>query len=286
MPCSLPATNDDSDTSTASSVTTEHSNMSWASFETTEESVISWQFDSSSDVRDSSAYSEAISHTNNSSNIFADVEALQDYMFVFYITLRNSVKQVDVYTMIKIQIIDIIYSQDDREKPYRLVNEIMKRERCFVLLDGLDEWTGSGDHHNLPTLVSVYKQTVMLIATRPWKSAEGKVKHSDIEAVLQLEGINEPLELSSIILGHLVAKAELEIKHSAFRRYIWNQKLGKLISSPIMLSVIVCSYSEGIEFKGSKCEIYIPLLESLFKKANSNTCTFQQPPPLSVLHTN
>ena len=95
--------------------------------------------------------------------------------------------------------------------------------------------------------------------------------------MLQLERINEPLELSRIILSRLIAKAELEIKHSAFRRYIWNQKLGKLISSPIMLSVIVCSYADGIEFKGSKCEIYILLLESLFKKANSNTCTFKQP---------
>ncbi|KAH3770444.1 hypothetical protein DPMN_171731 [Dreissena polymorpha] len=160
MQCSSPATNDDSDTSTASSVTTEHSDMSWASFKTTEESDISWQFDSSSEDSDSSAYSEAIGHTKNSSNIFADVEALQDYMFVFYITLRNSFKQVDVYTMIKEQIIDSIYSQDDREKPYRLVNEIMKRERCLVLLGGLDEWTG--DHHNLSTLVSVYNQTVML----------------------------------------------------------------------------------------------------------------------------
>ncbi|KAH3770281.1 hypothetical protein DPMN_171565 [Dreissena polymorpha] len=201
MPCSSPAFNDDSDTSTASSVTTEHSNMSWASFETTEESDIYWQFDSSSEDSDSSAYSEAIGHTNNSSNIFADVEALQDFMFVFYITLRNYVKQVDVYTMIKEKMIDSIYSQDDREKPYRLVNEIMKRERCLVLLDGLDEWTRPGDHHNLPILVSVYNQTVMLITTRPWNLAECKVKHSDIDAVLQLEGINEPLELSRIILA-------------------------------------------------------------------------------------
>ncbi|KAH3770249.1 hypothetical protein DPMN_171533 [Dreissena polymorpha] len=85
----------------------------------------------------------------------------------------------------------------------------MKRERCLVRLDGVDEGTGPGDHHNLPTLVSVYNQTVMLITTRPWKLAESKVKISDIDAVLQMEGINEPLELSSIILSRLIAKAEL-----------------------------------------------------------------------------
>ncbi|KAH3771093.1 hypothetical protein DPMN_172395 [Dreissena polymorpha] len=278
MPCASSATNDDSDTSTASTVTTELSDKSRASFETTEESDISSSYDSFSEDSDSSCYSQAIGHTNNSSNIFADVDALQDYIFVFYITLRNLVKRFEVHTMIKEQIIDSIYSEDDREKAYRLVNEIMKRERCLVLLDGLDEWTGSGDHHNLPTLVSVYNQCVMLITTRPWKLAEGKVKHSEIDAVFQLEGINEPFELSRIILSRLVAKAELEIKHKAFKRYIRNQKLRKLISSPMMLSVIVCSYAEGIELKGSKCEIYILLLESLFKKANSEMRTFEQSP--------
>ncbi|XP_052231770.1 uncharacterized protein LOC127845103 isoform X2 [Dreissena polymorpha] len=278
MPCASSATNDDSDTSTASTVTTELSDKSRASFETTEESDISSSYDSFSEDSDSSCYSQAIGHTNNSSNIFADVDALQDYIFVFYITLRNLVKRFEVHTMIKEQIIDSIYSEDDREKAYRLVNEIMKRERCLVLLDGLDEWTGSGDHHNLPTLVSVYNQCVMLITTRPWKLAEGKVKHSEIDAVFQLDGINEPFELSRIILSRLVAKAELEIKHKAFKRYIWNQKLSELISAPMMLSVIVCSYAEGIELKGSKCEIYILLLESLFKKANSEMRTFEQSP--------
>ncbi|KAH3770605.1 hypothetical protein DPMN_171894 [Dreissena polymorpha] len=46
----------------------------------------------------------------------------------------------------------------------------------------------------------------------------------------------------------------------------------------MMLTAIVDSYAEGIELKGSKCEIYILLVESLFKKANSYTRSFQQPP--------
>ncbi|KAH3770645.1 hypothetical protein DPMN_171937 [Dreissena polymorpha] len=46
----------------------------------------------------------------------------------------------------------------------------------------------------------------------------------------------------------------------------------------MMLSAIVCAYADGKELKGSKCEIYILLVESLFKKANSYKCTFEQPP--------
>ncbi|KAH3770465.1 hypothetical protein DPMN_171752, partial [Dreissena polymorpha] len=51
------------------------------------------------------------------------------------------------------RLIDEYFFKEDREKAYKLVNEIMKREQCLILLDGLDEWTGPGDHHNLPELV-------------------------------------------------------------------------------------------------------------------------------------
>ncbi|KAH3692291.1 hypothetical protein DPMN_194741 [Dreissena polymorpha] len=234
---------------------------------------------SSAEDSDGSCNSETISRLNKSSRLFADLDVLQGYVLVFHITLRYSVKQLDVTTMIKEQIIDsIYYSQEDREKAYRLLNEIMKHERFLVLLDGLDEWTGPGDHHSLPKLVACHSQCVILITTRPWKLAVGKIRHSEIDALLQLEGINEPFELSRIILSRLVDKEELKTKCSAFQQYIWKNNLYQLLSSPMMLCAIVCSYIDGIELKGSKCEIYMLLLESLFKKANSEMCTFEQPP--------
>ncbi|KAH3770474.1 hypothetical protein DPMN_171761 [Dreissena polymorpha] len=219
-----------------------------------------------------------ISACDNSSLFFSDIDVLQSFVFVFHITLRNSVKQFDVYTLIKEQIIDSIYSQEDREKAYKLVNEIMKREQCLILLDGLDEWTGPGDHHNLPTLVVDHSKCVMLFSTRPWKLAEVKITDLDRYTSVQLEGVNKPFELSRLILGRLVDKDDLELKCSAFKHYIMKQKLDNLLSSPMMLSAIVCSFAEGIELKGSKCEVYILLLESLFKKANSEMRTFEQPP--------
>ncbi|KAH3798726.1 hypothetical protein DPMN_152329 [Dreissena polymorpha] len=223
--------------------------------------------------------SHVSSASGNSSLFFRDVDFLQGYTFVFHITLRHSVQLVDVYTMIKEQIIDSIYSLgEDREKAYRLVNEIMKREICLILLDGLDEWTGQGDHHNLPTLVVDHSKCVMLFSTRPWKLAVVNIKNSEIYSSVQLEGINEPFELCRIILSRLVDENDLEIKYTAFKNYIEKQKLTHLLSSPMMLSAIVCSFSEEMELKGSKCEIYILLLESLCKKANREMREFEQPP--------
>ncbi|KAH3714828.1 hypothetical protein DPMN_057529 [Dreissena polymorpha] len=154
----------------------------------------------------------------------------------------------------------------------------MKREQCLVLLDGLDEWTRPGDHHNLPTLVVGHSKCVMLFSTRPWKLTGVKLTHSERYTLVQLEGIHEPFELSRIILSRLVDKDDLELKYTAFKRYKKKQKLKNLLSSPLMLSAIVCSYAEGTELKGSKCEENILLLESLFKKPNSEMCTFAQPP--------
>ncbi|KAH3825018.1 hypothetical protein DPMN_126880 [Dreissena polymorpha] len=181
--------------------------------------------------------------------------------------------------MIKEQIIDSIHSsEEDRKKAYTLLNEIMKRELCLILLDGLDEWTGPGGGYNLPTLVTSHRQCVILITTRPWKVAEGTFNHSEMQTLLQLEGVNDPFELSRNLLSLMIDRKELSAKHLLFKRYVSEKKLNDLLLSPMMLSVILCSYAEGITLKGSKCEIYCIILESLLKKANSKISEFQHPP--------
>ncbi|KAH3786590.1 hypothetical protein DPMN_164697 [Dreissena polymorpha] len=211
-------------------------------------------------------------------HIFTDVNVLQEFTFVFHIALRNSFECYDVTEMIKDQIINCIYSsKEDRKKAYKLLNEIMTRERCLALLDGLDEWTSPDSHHNIPTLVEKHSSCVMLITTRPWKLAAGYVKHSEIDRLLKLKGIQNSFDFAKRVLSCMVEEDELQQKYWAFEKYIWDQNLEKLMSSPLMLSVIVCSYAEGTELKGSKCEIYSMLLDVLLKKATSEKKYIQQP---------
>ncbi|KAH3780478.1 hypothetical protein DPMN_158293 [Dreissena polymorpha] len=157
----------------------------------------------------------------------------------------------------------------------------MKRERCLVLLDGLDEWIGTGDHHNLPTLADVHSHCVLLITTRPWKITEAKILESQIDKLLQLDGVNNVFEMSRKILGcrkDCKDRQGLDKKQSEFKSYVRNNNFLNLLFSPMMLCLIVQMWAEGTELKGSKCEMYTFLLESLFKKAKSKKKKCPMPP--------
>ncbi|KAH3780473.1 hypothetical protein DPMN_158288 [Dreissena polymorpha] len=216
------------------------------------------------------------------SNVFDDLTSLKDFTYVFHVTLRESVGQFEIEKMINTQIVDSIYSSDeDRGKAYILLNEIMKRERCLVLLDGLDEWIGTGDHHNLPTLADVHSLCVLLITTRPWKMTEAKILDSQICKLLQLDGVNNVLEVSRTILGRrkdFKSRQDLDKKQSEFESYVRKFGLLEHLYSPMMCCLIVHSWAKGTALKGSRCEKYSLLLECLFKKANSETNEFQEPP--------
>ncbi|XP_052234140.1 NLR family CARD domain-containing protein 4-like isoform X2 [Dreissena polymorpha] len=214
-----------------------------------------------------------------SDNFFQDLKTLKDYKFIFLVTLRNSVQEFNIEEIIKQQVIDSLYGKEDCEKANKLLNEIMKQEHCLILLDGLDEWTGPGNDHNLPELKALHyteSRCDLLITTRPWKLADGKIKDSEIDILLQLEGIKYPFELSKCILRRKYQDENvLEAKNSAFTEYIRKQKLEELLQSPMMLSVIVCWHDEGERKLISKCEIYSSLIDSLLKKVSNEEGYFE-----------
>ncbi|KAH3783115.1 hypothetical protein DPMN_161043 [Dreissena polymorpha] len=221
------------------------------------------------------------------SNVFDDLTCLNGFKFVFHVQLRESVDQFDIAKIIKKQIVDSIYSsEEDRGKAYILLNEIMKRERCLVLLDGLDEWIGTGEpreigtRHNLPKLADVHSHCVLLITTRPWKMTGAKILDSQIDKLLQLDGVKNVFEASRKILGcrkDCKKRKDLDKKQSEFELYVQKYGLLEPLHFPMMLCLIVQLWAEGTELKGSKCEMYSFLLDSLFKKATSEPSEFQEP---------
>ncbi|XP_052236994.1 uncharacterized protein LOC127848523 [Dreissena polymorpha] len=215
------------------------------------------------------------------SDFFEDVKTLKEYKFVFYVALRDSVNEINILEMLKKQIIDEIYGdKDGRENAYRLLNDIMKNERCLILLDGLDEWTCNEDR-SLPVLAEIYSQCNLLITTRPWKmTAEPMIPDAKIDTMLQLEGVNDPFELCRRLLDRIdycKDSNDLDTKQSKFKAYILKNDLMKFLISPMLLQLIVHSWVEGTEMNGSMCEIYSLFLDSLLKKANKKKRKFPSP---------
>ncbi|KAH3691093.1 hypothetical protein DPMN_191768 [Dreissena polymorpha] len=78
------------------------------------------------------------SSTNNPA--FEDWLTIQKLKLLIFISLRDSMEQTDVTEMIKKQLIDKLFSEDERADVYKLLLQIRNIESCLVVREGLDEW--------------------------------------------------------------------------------------------------------------------------------------------------
>ncbi|KAH3775865.1 hypothetical protein DPMN_177274 [Dreissena polymorpha] len=208
---------------------------------------------------------------------FADVETLQAYTFVFHIALRESRCQRNLTEIIKKQIIEKIYAEKDVNAAYILLQRIFEEEICLVVQDGLDEWCDPDKELVLPFLAQTFR-CIVLITTRPWKMSDERLKNSQIDCLLELEGVMDSSMLSKNILGCLLSD-DLDSKHEHFETYVRGNSLIKdLVLTPMMLTHIVCLWVDGTILTGSTCEIYSLILDS-FLKRNSNKWSYFQCPP-------
>ncbi|KAH3811700.1 hypothetical protein DPMN_140115 [Dreissena polymorpha] len=206
---------------------------------------------------------------------FSDCSTLQKFKFVFFITLRDSRDQTDVTQMIKKQLIDSMFSEDERADVYTLLLQIIKTELCLVVREGLDEWV-SPSNLAKPSMAGFQKDTCTVLTTsRPWKLAEEHLRNSQIDTLLEIEGIISPYSFSKNILRCILDQTQnLEKTVDEFESFINSCKLRSLSSSPMLYALVICTWVDTIgeeeHLKGSSfCALYTTLLESLFKKANS-----------------
>ncbi|KAH3769868.1 hypothetical protein DPMN_171149 [Dreissena polymorpha] len=225
-----------------------------------------------------------------SSKTFNDMSKIKQFKFVFFITLRHSRGQTDVTQMIKKQLIDTTFSEDERADVYKLFIRVLNTEICLVIRDGLDEWV-SPDGINLvePSMAGFQNDTcTVLTTTRPWKLADERIKNSQIDILLEIEGVNNPSAFSKNIIRCLIDHSmDLEETVNTFKTFVEDRKLESLSSSPMLFTLVICTWLNAIEeekhFKGSSmCALYTTLVESLCKRANSTTGYFNDlnPPPV------
>ncbi|XP_052231331.1 uncharacterized protein LOC127844848 isoform X2 [Dreissena polymorpha] len=208
---------------------------------------------------------------------FVDVQTLNVFDFVFFVTLRDSMDQRDIVRMIKAQLIDTIYTDEYRGVIYKLLQYIMRKYRCLVVLDGLDEWSDPYGQLAIPLMASSNFLCTLLITTRPWKMTDERIIDSHIDILLEIEGVDNPDLLCERIIGCLFNNNK-DIKQSEFNSYIVNHQLVDLLSSPTMLTLNLCLWADGLYLKGSRCEIYSHILDCLLKKMSKMPAFFGYPP--------
>ncbi|KAH3786586.1 hypothetical protein DPMN_164693 [Dreissena polymorpha] len=220
--------------------------------------------------------------SSSDTTAFDDVLTIQKFKFLFLVTLRDSRCQTDVSQMIKKQLIDTAFSEDERADVYKLFVQIMNSEICLVIREGLDEWVPPyGSNLAEPSLVGFQKETCTVHTTsRPWKLADERIKNSQIDSLLEIEGISNPYAFSENIIRSLIDDTkDLRENTGKFWLFMYIRDLEALSSSPMLFTLVICTWVNEIEEgkylkESSLCALYTTLLESLCKKANITTGYF------------
>ncbi|KAH3729284.1 hypothetical protein DPMN_055252 [Dreissena polymorpha] len=144
-------------------------------------------------------------------------------------------------------------------------------------MDGLDEWADPLKKTVLPVLLPCYSKCTVLTTTRHWKMTDERMKDSQIDCLLELEGVNDPHQFSKQILSCII-KEELESNHHEFVEYVKTNNLNEFYFTPVLLASLVVSWLNGMHIRGSRCEVYISLLDCLLKKSSISSDCFVSPP--------
>ncbi|KAH3717156.1 hypothetical protein DPMN_059936 [Dreissena polymorpha] len=216
--------------------------------------------------------------STNEQMMFGDVDTLQKFRFLFFISLRDSREQTHVTQMIKTQLIYKIYAEDAWESAYKLVLKIMKNVMYLVVQDGLDEWPGE---EVLPSMDGIpMDHCIVLTTTRPWKLADERIRNSQIDILFDLEGISDPEEFNERILRCLLDEsADIKASVRLFEEFLSSRNLESISSSPMLNTLVLSTWVDDRAERltgSSLCELYTTLLENLCKKANPQISYFDR----------
>ncbi|KAH3710906.1 hypothetical protein DPMN_070404 [Dreissena polymorpha] len=226
----------------------------------------------------------------NKNASFDDVLIIQNFQFIFFLSLGESRGQTEVTHMIKQQIIDTMYSDEKRDVMYTLLLRIIETEICLVICDGLDEWVAP-DGSNLaePSMAGFPKDKCAVLTTsRPWKLADERIKNSRIDILVEIEGISDSATFSERVLRCILDKSkDLETTAWEIRCFIVKRGLESLSNSPMLYTLVICTWVDTMEEEehlngSSLCALYTTFLESLCKKANDTTGFFNDLNPPHV----
>ncbi|XP_052785414.1 uncharacterized protein LOC128221043 isoform X2 [Mya arenaria] len=201
---------------------------------------------------------------------FQDDTFYKEIDFLFHLTLRDSCDVCDLTYMIRDQLINRIYQQDERDVALPTLQRVLSKNKCVIIEDGLDEWTHpngtkcscSEEDKVIPYLSPTIDATV-LITSRPWRMSQQRIKDTKIDMLLEIQGTADTGLLLQKTLNSLNEKEAKNKILLSFVNFVEKKKLVRPLSIPIIAMLLVCLWFEDMDETFSLCDIYAYAIEMM-----------------------
>ncbi|XP_053387713.1 uncharacterized protein LOC123541823 [Mercenaria mercenaria] len=200
-----------------------------------------------------------------------DIVVLSKFEFVFFLSLRDCSKECSIDEMIMKNITPRLAHTSS--VTLSNLENILSKEKCLLILDGLDEWTHPVSSCTLgPSDLPHRKarECTILTTTRPWKLSDINLSFSEIDQKLELVGLNGESsdELKRRVISLLCNKNDeiLEKNIRYFNSAVNEKNMSNLEPSPLLLMYLLCLWCDGTQLGRSKCELYCQIIELLLKR--------------------
>ncbi|XP_045205179.2 uncharacterized protein LOC123557644 isoform X2 [Mercenaria mercenaria] len=206
------------------------------------------------------------------------VNAMSKFEFVFLLSLRDCSEEWDIDEMIIKQIIkDLAHTSITISD----LETILSKEKCLVILDGLDEWTPTKPackQRNCDIPHRKARECTILTTTRPWKLGVSKIRSSEIERKLELVGLSKTSarSLKRSVISLMRGETDIEKHIQNFDRAVSDRGISDLETIPLLLMYLLCLWCDGIELGKSKTELYCQIVELLLKRTFEKSTHMQR----------
>ncbi|XP_060605501.1 uncharacterized protein LOC132757999 [Ruditapes philippinarum] len=162
--------------------------------------------------------------------------------------------------------------------PKGLLKDILRDEKCLVILDGLDEWTHPDNEcTRLPKSIPhryAREKCVILTTTRPWKLGVSNLKTSQIDKTIELVEFNAyysrqfKINAIKMLIGN-IKEDELRNKVSRFEEHIRDHDLKEMESTPLLLLYLICLWLGNVPIGNSTVELYTGIIQLLLSRTET-----------------
>ncbi|XP_060581723.1 uncharacterized protein LOC132738274 [Ruditapes philippinarum] len=201
-----------------------------------------------------------------------ELKCLFDFTFIFLVLLRDCTSVCNIDDMIEQQITENLPSAAS-------LDEVLRREKCLIILDGLDEWTHPDNSYcsklseKIPHRF-VRDNCIILTTTRPWKLGVSNLKLTQINKKVELVQLctDSSRQLKENAIRKMTGVHDdgvLKSKTWDFNKEIRDRGLEHMQSIPLLLMYVVCLWCNKIPIGNSYYEIYTNIIEFLLSRTSS-----------------